>query len=56
MSNSNESTLDLIGVTKEKEREYKDRHFITMWRLISTSEALEELKNPETLKNLKQLI
>jgi hypothetical protein len=27
-----------------------------MWRLMRTTEALEQIKNPEILKNLKQLI
>lgn len=52
MENSQGSNIDLLGVTPKQEREYKDHHFIRMWRVISTSEALEELKNPETLKNL----
>ena len=56
MKNSTETNLDLIGATQEQERQYRDRHFLRMWLLMGTTEALEEIKNPEILKNLKQLI
>ena len=44
MKNSTETNLDLIGATQEQERQYRDRHFLRMWLLMGTTEALEEIK------------
>lgn len=42
--------------TQEQERRYKDPHFVRHWNLIDTESALESINDPETLKDLKQLI
>ncbi len=47
---------DLIDATESQKREYSDRHFERAWKLTSTEDALEILKEKEGLRNLRQMI
>lgn len=56
MNNSTEASQDLIGATEQQRSRYRDPEFILSWRLMNPSDALEAVRNPETLNDLKKLI
>lgn len=54
MNNSNSG--EFLGASEKQVREYQDRHYVSMWRIIDTESALETLRDENNLLSLRKSI